>query len=138
MFARERHRLPAVHGRQHAEVAALEPPAQRIAARFVVFHQQNRQHRRIQVIALRITPAAINGSALRSTISTGSRTANRDPSPGRLSTDTVPPIRSQKRDTMARPSPVPPYLRVVVTSACVKGSNTFRDLFLRHARRRCR
>ena len=45
----------------------------------------------------------------------GNRATNRDPSPGRLSTQTLPPIRSQKRETMASPRPVPPYLRVVVT-----------------------
>ena len=57
----------------------------------------------------------------------------RDPSPGRLSTETVPPISSQKRDTIARPRPVPPYLRVVVTSACVNGSKIFSRLLRRHA-----
>ena len=49
----------------------------------------------------------------------------RDPSPGRLSTQTDPFIRSQKRDTRANPSPVPPYFLVVVTSACVNASKTF-------------
>ena len=44
-----------------------------------------------------------------------------------------PPISWQKRDTIASPRPVPPYLRVVVTSACVNGSKIFAGLLRRHA-----
>ena len=36
-----------------------------------------------------------------------------------------PPIISQNLRVMARPRPVPPYLRVVDASACVNASNTF-------------
>jgi len=35
-----------------------------------------------------------------------------------LSTHIVPPISSESRLLIARPSPVPPYLRVVELSAC--------------------
>ena len=69
-------------------------------------------------------PAATSTSACGSTMSIGSLTVKHDPSPGLLSSVIVPPINSQKLETIARPNPVPPYLRVVVTSACVNGSNT--------------
>ena len=39
-----------------------------------------------------------------------------------LSTQMRPPIRSTSCEAMLRPSPVPPYLRVVEPSACVKAS----------------
>ena len=48
-----------------------------------------------------------------------SRTVNqkRLPWPGSLSTPVLPPIMSTRRRVMARPRPVPPYLRVVDPSA---------------------
>ena len=54
----------------------------------------------------------------------GAETLNEkvDPSPGRLSTEIVPPIISVRRRLIARPSPVPPYCRVVPASACVNDS----------------
>ena len=55
----------------------------------------------------------------------GNRIVNVDPFPGSLSTVTSPPIMRQKRRLMARPSPVPPYLRVVEASACAKGLKSF-------------
>jgi len=45
---------------------------------------------------------------------------NSEPSPGRLSTATSPPISSTRRREMTRPSPVPPYCRVIDASACWK------------------
>ena len=42
--------------------------------------------------------------------------------PGSLSTQIRPPISSTSRDEIVRPSPVPPYLRVVELSACANGS----------------
>ena len=48
----------------------------------------------------------------------GSRIAKVDPRPGWLSTVMSPPIIWQKRLLIARPRPVPPYLRVVDASAC--------------------
>ena len=42
------------------------------------------------------------------------------PEPRVLSAQILPPINSTKRFEMARPRPVPPYLRVVETSACEK------------------
>ena len=50
-------------------------------------------------------PAGTNDSVAASVTSSGSRTTNRDPSPGRLSTQTLPPIRSQKRDDDGQPQP---------------------------------
>ena len=47
-----------------------------------------------------------------------------EPSPGSLSTVMSPPIIWQKRRLIASPSPVPPYLRVVEASACVKAWNS--------------
>jgi len=44
------------------------------------------------------------------------------PLPSLLSTEIVPPIRSTMDLEMVRPSPVPPYLRVVEESACVNRS----------------
>ena len=46
------------------------------------------------------------------------------PSPGRLSTDTPPPISSTSCRQIASPSPVPPKRRVVELSAWVKGRNS--------------
>src|SRR5512142_3143153 len=45
------------------------------------------------------------------------------PFPTVLSTQIRPPISSTNFFEMERPSPVPPYLRVVEESACVKLSN---------------
>jgi len=45
------------------------------------------------------------------------------PLPGMLSQPTSPPIRSARRLVIARPRPVPPYLRVVLLSACSKSWN---------------
>ena len=42
------------------------------------------------------------------------------PAPTVLSAQILPPINSTKRFEMAKPRPVPPYLRVVETSACEK------------------
>ncbi|MNM62985.1 hypothetical protein D3C81_743380 [compost metagenome] len=44
-----------------------------------------------------------------------------EPRPGSLSTQMRPPINSTRCREMARPNPVPPYLRVVVLSAWLKG-----------------
>src|SRR4029079_186488 len=71
------------------------------------------------------TAAATAASPTLAPRSLGSLTVNREPLPGVLSTSTLPPITWQNRDTIASPRPVPPYLRVVVTSAWVNGSNTF-------------
>jgi hypothetical protein len=43
------------------------------------------------------------------------------PTPGLLSTLIDPPINSQIRFEIARPKPVPPYLRVVESSTWEKG-----------------
>ena len=51
---------------------------------------------------------------------TGKRIVKRVPSPRVLSTVIFPPIISQNRLEIVRPSPVPPYLRLVDASACVK------------------
>ncbi len=42
------------------------------------------------------------------------------PRPGRLSTVIFPPMRATSRAAIVRPSPVPPYLRVVEASSCSK------------------
>jgi len=47
-----------------------------------------------------------------------------EPSPGVLSTVTSPPIIRANRRLIARPSPVPPYFRVVEASACENASNS--------------
>ncbi len=54
------------------------------------------------------------------------RTVNQnvDPSPGTLSTPTSPPISAASFLEMERPSPVPPYCRVVLLSACSKLLNS--------------
>ena len=49
---------------------------------------------------------------------------NVEPRPGVLATVTSPPSIWQKRRVMVRPSPVPPYLRVVEESAWVNGWNS--------------
>ena len=107
---------------------ALEPPAQRVAAGFVVLDHHDRRHRRFAG-----SGGGRCGSPAASSTTTGSWTVKREPTPGSLSTETRPPISWQKRDTMARPRPVPPYLRVVVTSACVNGSKILAALLGRHA-----
>jgi len=47
------------------------------------------------------------------------------PWPGLLVHLMVPPISDTKSDEMARPSPVPPYLRVKEASAWEKGVNKY-------------
>src|SRR6516225_7950179 len=49
---------------------------------------------------------------------TGSTTRNVEPSPNIESTEIVPPCSSTMRFEIARPSPVPPFLRVFVLSIC--------------------
>ncbi len=58
---------------------------------------------------------------------------NVEPLPGSLSTVMSPPIIWQNRRVIARPRPVPPYLRVVEASAWVKAWNSLADLLRRHA-----
>ena len=55
------------------------------------------------------------------------------PRPGSLSTQMRPPISSTSRAEMARPSPVPPYFRVVEPSACAKASKISALLLGRNA-----
>ena len=64
-------------------------------------------------------------SELSALTSTGSRIVKVEPSPSLLSTVISPPIISQKRFVMARPRPVPPKLRVVLSSACENSSKTW-------------
>ena len=52
------------------------------------------------------------------------------PLPGALTTSIVPPSRRAISRLIVRPSPVPPYLRLVVPSACWKASK-IRRLLLR-------
>ena len=52
----------------------------------------------------------------------GSVNPNALPLPGSLVKRMCPPISVTNRDEMANPNPVPPYLRVVDASACVKAS----------------
>jgi hypothetical protein len=47
------------------------------------------------------------------------------PSPGWLSTQISPCIISTSRRQIARPSPVPPYLRAIELSACAKAPKIF-------------
>ncbi len=47
------------------------------------------------------------------------------PRPGSLVTPTSPPIASTMEREIARPSPVPPNLRLVEESACVNAENNF-------------
>ena len=55
---------------------------------------------------------------------TGIVKANTEPRPGSLSTRISPPMRAQSRWQMARPRPVPPYLRVVEESTCENNLNS--------------
>ena len=48
------------------------------------------------------------------------------PRPGVLRSWISPPSRLASSRLIARPSPVPPYLRLVLASACWKASNTIR------------
>ena len=63
---------------------------------------------------------AAGSFALCSTLSRRAVNQNSDPSPTWLSTPTLPPISSARRLLMAKPRPVPPYLRVVDASPCSK------------------
>src|SRR5215471_16571007 len=118
-------RLVAVDRRQHRVVASLQAAREGVAAGFVVFDDENRGHDDVRPQATSaVAASSVAGSATVAT-SRGRRTMNRDPCPGSLSTATLPPIRLQKRATIARPRPVPPYFRVVLTSACVNGSKIF-------------
>ncbi len=72
-----------------------------------------------QVASRSVAPGAASDGA-----HSPSRTVNqkRLPCPASLSTPISPPISSTSRLLMLRPSPVPPYLRVVEASACWKAS----------------
>ena len=61
---------------------------------------------------------------------TGRRTAKVEPRPTSLVTWKRPPMASTSRLQMARPSPVPPNLRVVDWSAWLKAPNTLPILSL--------
>ena len=130
------HRLTPVDGQQHVDSRAARggETAHRGSARCLRPPGSSPWSCSIVVITRRPLRAPRRGVDHPS----GRRTVKRDPSPGRLSTDTVPPISSQKRDTRASPSPVPPYFRVVVTSACVNGVEDLLRLLARSCRRRCR
>mmetsp|Transcript_346 Transcript_346/g.906 ORF Transcript_346/g.906 Transcript_346/m.906 type:complete len:216 (+) Transcript_346:1821-2468(+) len=59
--------------------------------------------------------------SLPSSVQTASMTKWKvDPLPGSLSTQILPPINSASRRQMARPIPVPPYRRVMVSDTCLK------------------
>ena len=60
-------------------------------------------------------------ASLISTISTRTRLKKLEPSRSTLVAQTLPPIASLKLLQMARPRPVPPYLRVVELSPCENG-----------------
>ena len=62
--------------------------------------------------------AGASGSSDRLPIGIGSENQNDDPWPSTLVTPIVPPISSMRLFEIARPSPVPPYSRVVDVSAC--------------------
>src|SRR6185436_2853911 len=121
---RQRHALRPVGRHQRGVSPALEASRERIAARLVVFDDQDGGHGRNS--RAHAVPT-VTGSSTASTTSIGSRTVKHDPRSGKLSTEISPPISRQKRDTIARPRPVPPYLRVVVTSAWLKGSKILAD-----------
>ncbi len=73
-------------------------------------------------------PAAVGNnplSAAGSWTSAGNVTVKVVPCPASLATVRSPPINRQNRRLMARPSPVPPYLRVVDASACENAWNNF-------------
>ncbi|MBV6475800.1 MAG: hypothetical protein MOGDAGHF_01366 [Rhodocyclaceae bacterium] len=63
-----------------------------------------------------VAPAAASGCTPKRAVKW-----NTDPRPGSLSTQMRPPISSTSALEIARPRPVPPYLRVVELSAWLKG-----------------
>ena len=83
-----------------------------------------RGRRRVTVGSCRVRVPSLVSSASRTSGFDGIRKLNVDPCPSVLSTAISPPIISQNRRLIARPSPVPPYLRVVEASACVKSWNS--------------
>ena len=68
-------------------------------------------------------PAGTAPSAVLAALARGTMNQNVLPRPGVLSTPISPDISSIRRFEMARPRPVPPYLRAVEASACEKGWN---------------
>ena len=68
-----------------------------------------------------VTAAGATRGAATGWASTASRAVkkNVEPLPGVLSTVRSPPIRRASLRLITRPSPVPPYFRVVDVSACV-------------------
>jgi hypothetical protein len=82
-----------------------------------------------EVLACRVT--AIGGSAAGvgagagSVTSTGTSAVKTVPWPGWLVTRMSPPISWQNLRLIARPRPVPPYLRVVEASACTNAPKSF-------------
>ena len=108
-------------GRGRADEARQEVAHRRV----VVDHQNDaagRPPRRLRFRSRARQPR--QAAPLSRPTTAGRRRTNVEPSPARLETETVPPIISQNRLLIASPRPVPPYLRVVETSACVNGWNS--------------
>src|SRR6266540_4415851 len=88
---------------RHLVVRALEQIAKDLTVILLILDHQNEP--------------AHAGLVCCSTV-TGSENENVDPSPGLDSTQIRPPCNSTMRFEMVRPSPVPPFSRVVDDSAC--------------------
>ena len=73
---------------------------------------------------VRVMRGRARGRRARRCASGRQRTVKVVPAPGVLATVTAPPIMRQSRSVMARPRPVPPYLRVVELSAWVNSWNS--------------
>src|SRR5215475_12277331 len=97
-------RLLAVLGFRDFVIGASEHIADNLAIIRLILDHQN-------------TLAHAAGSTCRSTM-TGSVKANVEPWPGWDSTQILPPCISMMRFDIARPRPVPPFLRVIALSAC--------------------
>jgi hypothetical protein len=69
----------------------------------------------------RIASFSADATAVSSIRSNDSSKLNLLPIPGALSTLSTPPIISMILFVMVSPSPVPPYFRVTLLSACIKG-----------------
>ena len=130
---RERYAVRSRVGDDNLVVRLLQPALHQFRGRSVVFDHKGSLPAladtglcRCRLSRSRPAPAGEPAS------SRGTVIVNADPSPTTLRTETSPPINRTSLRVIARPSPLPPYLRVVVASACTKVSKSRAELGLAH------
>jgi hypothetical protein len=126
--------LLAVVSRENLEIAAsFKARLQHVEVIVIVFDVEHFGGQRCRFPSFLTALLVTFCSSHFSDHSLGRRTVNTEPLPGSLSTVMSPPIIWQKRLLIARPRPVPPYLRVVEALGLGKFLEQLAHLLRRHA-----